>query len=313
MTRGLDARSGEVLEKEGIPIAAERWSSETFDKWVTENRNWNRWGADDELGATNLIDDAKRLAAARLVKTGRSVSLGERLYSEPIRDDLIFVQHYYAVHPYAAVDFVVLPVHSNSNTHLDAFNHIWDKEGAWNGRDPKSIFEGNRAIWGDVDAWRDGIINRGVLIDIPGYRGKPYVTYGDPVTDEELEAIIKAQGVTLEPGDAICLYSGREAHVEDQGSWGVWETDAQYEDYVLPMIEEAGIPARPRVQGVRRHHHPGLDVSCLKFVREHDCAVVVWDMHDASEHDYSRPWTVHSIIWAFGVAVVDAARLDRLA
>ena len=38
-------------------------------------RNWGRWGADDQMGAVNLITPAKRAAAADLVKTGRSVSL----------------------------------------------------------------------------------------------------------------------------------------------------------------------------------------------------------------------------------------------
>jgi len=37
--------------------------------------NWGRWGADDQRGAINLITPEKRVAAARLVRSGRSVSL----------------------------------------------------------------------------------------------------------------------------------------------------------------------------------------------------------------------------------------------
>ena len=43
--------------------------------WIRERRNWGRWGNDDQKGALNLITPAKRVAAARLVKSGRSVSL----------------------------------------------------------------------------------------------------------------------------------------------------------------------------------------------------------------------------------------------
>ena len=42
-------------------------------------RNWGRWGPDDTLGTLNYIDDAKRAAAAALVRTGRAFSLAVEL------------------------------------------------------------------------------------------------------------------------------------------------------------------------------------------------------------------------------------------
>jgi len=39
-------------------------------KWRNEMKNWGRWGADDERGASNLITPAKSLSAAKLVKSG---------------------------------------------------------------------------------------------------------------------------------------------------------------------------------------------------------------------------------------------------
>ena len=39
-----------------------------------EVSNWGRWGDDDELGTLNHITDDVRLAAARAVRHGRSVS-----------------------------------------------------------------------------------------------------------------------------------------------------------------------------------------------------------------------------------------------
>jgi kynurenine formamidase len=290
-------------------MTIERWSDEMLDEWLVKRRNWQRWGPDDQLGATNLIDDAKRLAATRLVRTGQTISLSGLLPTEQPHDDIQSTRHFIERYEYAAVDYVDMPIHGNTSTHLDAFNHIWDKDGMWNGKQPEEVLKGNKPLWGDVDVWRDGIVTRGVLIDIPGYRNQPYVTFAEPVTAGELDRILKAQRVAMEPGDAVVFYSGREALVEERGSWGVWDADSDYRDYVLPQLTEAGIPPR----GPGRHHHAGLDISCLKFIRENDCAVVVWDMHDASEHDYPIPWTVHSTIWAYGTAVVDAARLDRLA
>ena len=41
--------------------------------YLAEDRNWGRWGADDQKGAVNLVTPKKRAAAARLVQTGRAV------------------------------------------------------------------------------------------------------------------------------------------------------------------------------------------------------------------------------------------------
>ena len=37
---------------------------------VARVSNWGRWGADDVLGTLNLLDDAKRVEGARLVRRG---------------------------------------------------------------------------------------------------------------------------------------------------------------------------------------------------------------------------------------------------
>ena len=50
---------------------------------MEELSNWGRWGADDGLGAANLITPAKRKAAAALVTEGRSVSLAHDIIQAP--------------------------------------------------------------------------------------------------------------------------------------------------------------------------------------------------------------------------------------
>src|SRR6266404_3346868 len=44
-------------------------------RWRSEMKNWGRWGANDQLGASNLITATKIQHAAKLVKTGQVVSL----------------------------------------------------------------------------------------------------------------------------------------------------------------------------------------------------------------------------------------------
>ena len=52
-------------------------------RWLTERRNWGRWGDDDQRGAFNLITAETIVEAARLVRTGVRLSLARPLPTEP--------------------------------------------------------------------------------------------------------------------------------------------------------------------------------------------------------------------------------------
>src|SRR4029450_13600820 len=47
-------------------------NAEEFDQMFNQVKNWGRWGKDDQLGAANLITEAKRRQPASLVKAGQS-------------------------------------------------------------------------------------------------------------------------------------------------------------------------------------------------------------------------------------------------
>ena len=252
--------------------------------FLRERRNWGRWGADDQRGAINLITPEKRVRAASLVRTGRSVSLSRDIPTVPGRHNPAPATHWLRVMDVAVVDHIGIAYHGYVTTHVDALCHVWDEAGMWNGRDPKIEVTSQGARFGSIDHWRDGITTRGVLLDVPKFRGEPSVTIEKPVHGDELEAIAKAQGVTLEPGDALVVYSGREA----------WQS------------------ANPDWSGYRPPS-PGLHASCLPFVRDHDIAVLAWDLMDAAPNEYGMTWTMHGAIFAYGVALLDNALLQPLA
>ncbi|MFN8558818.1 MAG: cyclase family protein [Dehalococcoidia bacterium] len=256
--------------------------------YLRDRRNWGRWGADDQRGAINLITPAKRVAAAGLVRSGRAVSLSRLFPTTPGRGNPRPAQHFTQWFDRgsggAALDYYGIMYHGYATTHIDALCHVWDEEGMWGGRKPDETLTPQGARWGDVDQWREGIMTRGVLLDVPRFRGAPCVTPEQPVHGWELEDIATAQGVTLEPGDAVLVYSGRE----------VWQA-------ANPEWDAAG-PLRP-----------GLHASCLPFLRDHDVAVLGWDLMDASPNEYDVPWTVHGALFAYGVALLDNALLEPLA
>ena len=270
---GAEAVAGQAIDKR-VP------TSEEIAAFYRARRNWGRWGADDQVGAVNLITPQKRVAAAGLVKTGRTVALG-RVF-EP-------AQHFVSNMAVGKVgggfmqDYYGYIYHGSAITHVDALSHSWVRDGMWNGRDAAKEIDTSGARFGDITAWSGRLITRGVLIDVPRHRREPHVTAEKPVHGWELEEIAKAQGVAVGAGDALLIYSGREAY--DRA------------------------PAKPPAR------RPGLHGSCAKFIRDHDVSILVWDLMDACDAacGADNPDRVHAVIANFGVALVDNALLEPLA
>ena len=258
-----------------VRAAAQSGGAVDYAAMYRDRRNWGRWGTDDQVGAINLITAEKRRAAAGLVQTGRTVSLS-RTFEPP--------QHFMTKSALGSgggyvMDYLGFIYHGSTITHIDALCHIWDGDGMWQGRDPDAEITTQGAQFGDITHWKEGI-TKGVLIDVPRHRGEPHVSIEQPVTGEELDAIARAENVTIESGDAMLVHSGWAAYLasDDDGSRG----------------------------------RPGLHPSCAEFIRDHDVALLGWDLMDARA-DSNLPWPVHGVLFNFGVALLDNALLEPVA
>ena len=255
-----------------MPTAAE------VESWYTDRRNWGRWGDDDQMGAINLITPEKSAAAAALVSKGRKVSMSRVFEPE---------QHFMRKNPRpdgtaSVVDYYGFIYHGQTITHIDALCHMWDTDGMWQGRDPDVEITTRGSTFGTIDAWSDGIITRGVLIDVPRHRNEPHVTPDRPVHGWEIEEIARAQGVAVEPGDALLVYSGKDSFVRAGGGYAGGD-------------------------------RPGLSVTCAKFIRDHDVSLLGWDMMDARPDPFGLTFPVHGVLFNYGVALLDNALLEPLA
>ena len=129
------------------------------------------------------------------------------------------------------------------------------------------------------------------MLDVPRHRGVPSVTHDRPVHGWELDDILAARAASRSSrATRSCVYCGREA----------WQAQDPEQPY--------GAAVRPRPA-----HRPGLHVSCLPFLRDHDVSVLVWDMLDHLPIGYDIPWAVHACLFAYGCALVDNALLEPLA
>ena len=112
--------------------------------YLREDRNWGRWGDDDQLGALNMLTNEKRVAAARLVQSGRAVSLSREFPKEPAANNPAPAQHFMRRNPRepgggSAVDYYGISYHGQAATHLDALCHVWDENGMWNNRRRRTL------------------------------------------------------------------------------------------------------------------------------------------------------------------------------
>lgn len=267
-----------------------------LEKLLKERSNWGRWGADDQLGCLNLITPEKRLAAATLVRHGRTASLSRKVVpaveseSGAVQCDVSL--HQLDEHSVAAMDYFGLSYHGFATTHIDALCHISVDGLVWNGRSTSEVLEASGARWGDIEQWRSGIFTRGVLLDVPGFRRSRYVTPDEPVTGAELERIAGAMGISLGAGDAVLVHSGRTAWNEEHQPW---------ETLGPRWVDTSATSARP-----------GLHASCMEFLRDNDIAVLLWDMMDLAPSGYTLAWSVHGVIRAFGLALIDNVSFDEV-
>jgi kynurenine formamidase len=258
--------------------------------YLKEDRNWGRWGDADQMGAVNMITRQKRVEAAASVKSGRAVSLSRPFPTIPAPNNPTPAHHFMKLVSRGgrsgfSADYYGISYHGTATTHLDALCHVWDENGMWNGRQPEEHITMDGAEWGSVEHWKEGLTTRGVLLDVPKHRGEPYVTMENPIHGWELEDIAREQGVEMAPGDALVVYGGREKWDEDGNP--LWGSDSA--------------------------ERPGLHASCLKFIRESDCSLLVWDMMDLTPNGYDLGWSVHGAIFAYGIGLLDNALLQPLA
>jgi kynurenine formamidase len=255
-------------------------------------RRWGRWGDDDQIGALNLVTADKVLRAVAQVRLGYVVSMSQDFPVTAAPNNPNPAEHYLRTrtrgsHGEGSVtDFIGLNFHGKATTHIDALCHVWNHDGMWNGRDPAVEVTGDGVRWAGVENFSDGIITKGVLLDVPAHRRTDYVDRGEPVTGSELAAIAKE--TDLEPGDALVIYCGRDAWDQaHERPWGSPEPGGAYD-------------------------LPGLDASCLDFFYEADCSLIVWDMMDSHPNDFAVPHTTHAAIFSQGIPLLDNARLARV-
>ncbi|MGD0497454.1 MAG: cyclase family protein [Bryobacteraceae bacterium] len=202
-------------------------SKAEFEKLFQAVRNWGRWGADDEKGTLNYIQPEHIRRAAALVRSGRPVSMAIPINKVAGPDNPRPATHYmvrtFDVHspfgePQFATDYLASEVHGDAFTHIDALCHVAYRGKLYNGKPVSAVTSQGPAIQ-DITAYAQGIVGRGVLLDIARLRGVKWLEPGEAVTTAELEAAERAQGVRLGEGDIFLFRTGHHRRRLELGPW----------------------------------------------------------------------------------------------
>lgn len=231
----------------GVPktSVSEQQFSALFDALC----NWGRWGEDDERGALNLLTPDRVRKATTLVRDGRSVSMSLPLNTHAAIHNPVPADHHMtllgsatpateAVH--FLKDYVGADYHNDGHTHIDALCHVSYRGALYNGRAEDTVGAHGAEV-DTIEVLRDGLVGRGVLLDVPRERGVDWLEPGEHVFAEDLEAAERAQGVSVREGDVLLVRTGHARRLSKLGPWNTPEAKAGLHPTAMEFIAARGV------------------------------------------------------------------------
>jgi kynurenine formamidase len=228
-----------------------------FKQIAERVRNWGRWGDDDQIGTLNHVTPERLVAAAKLVKTGKTFDLGIPFDSagpQPGRHGRVNPLHVMTETgddqafpgPFRyADDYVIMPLQGASQ--WDGLSHVFYDDKMYNGY-PTSDVTAHGAKNLDIAKVGKGVAGRGVLLDIAKLKGVDWLEMGDIIEPEDLDAAAERQGVEIQPGDIILVRTG-------------WRT--KFVKEADPNAFMAG--------------EPGIGMGAIGWLYDHDIAAIASD------------------------------------
>ncbi|MEU3226443.1 cyclase family protein [Streptomyces sp. NPDC006976] len=274
------------------PAQPPRLSEDEFGALYRHLRSRTVWAAGDR-GALTALTPALVLAATREVRTGRTVTLAAPVETLPGPDNPEPAKHRMSGRSeentssglHFARDSFAMNVHGDADSHIDALCHVI-YDGTLHGGVPSSSVTAGGATTLTIEAARDGIVGRGVLLDIPRLRGVPWLEPGDHVTADDLAAAETAQHLRVGEGDLLLVRVGHRRRRTELGPWQA------------------------------AHERAGLHPSALEFLADRRVAVLGGDGNNdtAPSSTEGVDFPVHVLaVHAMGLHLLDYLQFEDLA
>jgi kynurenine formamidase len=211
----------------------------------------SKWGASDRRGALNNITPAQVLAAVGDVRSGRTVSLARPIEDVPTADNPQPSKHEMTGHAAErirvaglefAADRFTMNVHGDADSHIDALCHVIYDDKLYHDVSVDTLTPRGASML-SIDVARDGIVGRGVLLDIPRVRGTSWLEPGDHVTVEDLAAAERNQGLRVARGDLLFVRVGHSRRRNELGPWNAADARAGLHPTAMEFVAEREVAA----------------------------------------------------------------------
>ena len=251
-------------------------------------KNWGKWGPNDEIGTLNYTHAEDIVAAARLVKKGKVISLAlnfdqhgpqgaKSKYPAMGRINPVHTMLRTGTDAYSGVldhrgiraadDMVVMPL--QCGTQWDGLGHVFYENYMWNGYDCREVTSAGAQKCG-IEKTKNKMVGRGVFLDVARALGKECAaTTATASPCADLDKTAKMQGVD---GEARRLRRscapGRWKRSSQAGSWD-------------------GYPGGDA---------PGFSFETLEWIKRTELAALASDTWgcevrpNETEHGINQPW-----------------------
>ncbi|TMH38682.1 MAG: cyclase family protein [Betaproteobacteria bacterium] len=216
---------GRKLTRQDLREAAEKYKS------------WGRWGPQDEIGTLNYTRPEDIVAAARLVRKGKVISLAlnfdnagpqgaKSKYPALGRINPLHTMLRTGTDAYSGVldhrgiraadDMVVMPL--QCGTQWDGLGHVFYENYMWNGYDCREVTSLGAQKCG-IEKTKNKMVGRGVFLDVARALGKRWLDDGYAITCDDLDRTARAQKVEVRRGDYVIVRTGQMEAKLEAGSW----------------------------------------------------------------------------------------------
>ena len=200
-------------------------------------KNWGKWGPKDEIGTLNFTQPEDIVAAARLVRKGKVISLAlnfdntgpqgaKSKYPAMGRINPVHTMLRTGTDAYSGVldhrgiraadDMVVMPL--QCGTQWDGLGHVFYENSMWNGYDCREVTSAGAQKCG-IEKTKNKMVGRGVFLDVARALGSKWLDDGYAITCADLDRTAEVQGVKVKRGDFVVVRTGQMEAKLEAGSW----------------------------------------------------------------------------------------------
>ncbi len=252
----------------------------------------SKWGAGDQRGSGNLMKPEAVLRAARLIRTGEVIELGQVLHgSMPFFGPRIFNMQVKRTNMLPesnrrwSNEEVVTTELGQVGTQIDGFAHQTIGNGLYNCFKLEDTATRNGFTKLGIEN-AGALMTRGVLIDVAAAKNVEMLGETYEITVQDLQDALKRENVALQPGDGVIINTG----------WGrLWG-----KDNVRYMKTE-----------------PGIGIAAAEWLIRQDPMLVGsdnWGVEVVHNPDPQLNEPVHQIMLVVhGVHLLESLKLDELA